>query len=81
VRPALLEHAKGGGLAGPVRAEPGRAAVRAAWGLEAVGQAVADQEVVGQEVVGQEGHPRPSGLSSMPWSSTPMAMASSTVVS
>jgi hypothetical protein len=76
VRPALLEHAKGGGRAGPVRAEPGRAAVRAAWGLEAVGQAVADQEVVGQE-----GHPRPSGLSSMPWSSTPMAMASWTVVS
>ena len=61
-----LETAKAGGRAGPARVEQGLAAVRAAWD-----QAVADQV----------DHPRPSGLLSTPWSLTPMAMASSTVVS
>lgn len=68
---APLEHAKAKGRADPARGERGLAPVRAAWG-----PAVADREVVDPV-----GHPRPSGLSSMPWSLTPMAMANSTVVS
>ena len=66
-----LETAKAGGRAGPARVEQGLAAVRAAW----------DQVVADQAVADQADHPRPSGLSSTPWSLTPMAMASSTVVS
>ncbi len=53
--------AKVGGRVGLARAEPGRAAVRAAWDLE-----VAGREVAGREVAGREDHPRPSGSSSMP---------------
>ena len=72
VRPkAQLETAKVGGRVGPARGERGRASVRAAWG----------REVVGRAVVGRADHLRPSGLSSMPWSLTPMAMANSTAMS
>ena len=49
--------------------------------LAALDLAVADREVVDPVVVDPADHPRPSGLSSMRWSLTPMAMASSTVVS
>ena len=66
-----LETAKAGGRAGPARVEQGLAAVRAAW----------DQVVADQAVADQADHPRPSGLSSTPWSLIPMAMANSTVVS
>ena len=68
---APLEIAKAGGRAGPARVEQGLAAVRAVWVQVVADQAAADQA----------DHPRPSGLSSMRWSLTPMAMASSTVVS
>ena len=77
MRPTVpLETVKAGGRAGPARVEQGLAAVRAAWG-----QVAADQVVADQAVADQADHPRPSGLSSTPWSLTPMAMASSTVVS
>ncbi len=66
-----LETAKAGGRAGPARVEQGLEAVRALW----------DQVVPDQVAADQVDHPRPSGLSSTPWSLTPMAMASSTVVS
>ena len=68
--------ARAKGRAVPARVARGLALVRAARGL-----AVADREVVDPVVVDPADHPRPSGLSSMPWSLMPMAMASSTVVS
>ncbi len=72
MRPTVpLETAKAGGRAGPARVEQGLEAVRALW----------DQVVPDQVAADQVDHRRPSGLSSTPWSLTPMAMASSTVVS
>ena len=78
---APLEIAKAGGRAGPARVEQGLAAVRAVWVQVVADQAAADQAAADQAAADQADHPRPSGLSSMRWSLTPMAMASSTVVS